>query len=705
MTFRRWRLKSITLRSFRGVRGAKTFDFDGKPALLAGPNGQGKSTVAIGLQWILFGKFPRGTLMNTKFDSFLSPVGSSSKSWSGAAVFSHGKDDLTIERGAAKGDVTVTYQDECRSGDEGEDWLEDLFGLDMDTFTRAVLLQQGRVRGLLADEVADRNRAMDRLLGMQAIEEIQRVVKEKSFLDAADKWADSVEEELNAQVERERVRENDYDEARKRAREFKFQNKDFSPSGLAAAFEALSKMLVDTGKRYEVKVAPLKPADSVKKGHLRLKNILSGIRRIRAESTIQKKLGPLETKLSSLAGKKTRWRELLEDSGKTAKAVAALKKKWGDGEAIASKIEERTRHLESRRNERKAAENLRSLLADAADYVAAENPISCPVCEKDLAPTNERSLRSRAAELAGDAAEALDEAVEKAQEALEEVLEAKEDLGTLEKQAGSAQKQVDEVRGEIETTIGEGRLLERRVISKVDEHTEKLEKDVEELRKGVKTLERDLEILEGRERAIFQGLLPVLDARENLASEEKNREALARKHKKSRRAETRMKQIAVDVKKSLADESLDAAGPRAQELYSVLVEHPLLDELRIQTDPKKSKVDYSFMVSKSGDTKSKREARLVLSDGQMTAAALGLYFALAETAPHGLDLVFVDDPTQNLDFKRKRAMAKVVSELARERQVVLATQDDDFDAELESYGFKKEAAVFEFRNWDGNPKF
>jgi len=70
----RWRLASITIRRFRGVAKECRFEFNGRPGLLYGNNGVGKSTVALALQWILYGKFPEGVLQNLTPDRFLSPV-------------------------------------------------------------------------------------------------------------------------------------------------------------------------------------------------------------------------------------------------------------------------------------------------------------------------------------------------------------------------------------------------------------------------------------------------------------------------------------------------------------------------------------------------------------------------------------------------------------------------------------------------------
>jgi predicted ATPase len=157
----------------------------------------------------------------------------------------------------------------------------------------------------------------------------------------------------------------------------------------------------------------------------------------------------------------------------------------------------------------------------------------------------------------------------------------------------------------------------------------------------------------------------------------------------------------LEAKGELAGDTLRRAGPRAQELYGRLVRQPVFDTLDIQTTPRANKVDYTFAVSHGGASATARDARLVLSDGQLTATALALFFGLAESTGHGLDLLYVDDPTQNLDLPSKEAMAKVVADLARRRQVIVSTQDEDFVSFLESAGFP--GVVHHLVAWDGNP--
>ncbi|OIO11041.1 MAG: hypothetical protein AUJ52_02770 [Elusimicrobia bacterium CG1_02_63_36] len=713
----RWRLKSVTLKGFRGVKGEKTFNFDGKPALLHGKNGQGKSTIAQGLHWALFGEFHGGVLPKQSVEKFLKAVGATGD-WSAAAAFSRDDETLEIHR-AGKGQqssLTVSLGGKTWSDDEAAAKLESLFGLDMESFSRAVLLHQRRVRGLLSDEAGDRKRAMDRLLGMQDLEALQGIVKEKPFLTAAEEWGEAMAAEKDRLGDRQKDRQTALDEARSRAREAGFRDADFKPAGLKAAYAALSKDLLETAKKYEVAIEAAPEVASVEDVRGYGNSFQGRLKDIRGGSALHKNLSPIDAKIAALKGFESPWAERLKARDAATAALEEHRKSWGDEEAFAAEVKKRNDALERARAEFKAANSLLSLLTDAADHIDREKATDCPVCERPLEPAGSEAVRERAAKFTGEAEKELKGAMEKAEAAAAEAAEAGKRAEFLAKEAADAQARLDEFRGKIADALEDPGLAERRIADALASRLEVLAKERETFAEGQKALEQDLERLTLKERSLATELAPVISARAALDEAEKAVLGLKDKHKESLDKQKDMTRIAVDAKQvadailtakeRLASSSLDAAGPRAQELYERLVDHGLFDELRVETKKKGGSqgVDYLFMVQKKGDSKSAREARVVLSDGQMTAAALALNFALAETAGHGLDLLFVDDPTQNMDVDRRRAVARAVDEISKDRQVVLTTHDDDFASELESGAFKERAIVMKFDGWNGNPK-
>ena len=186
-----WRIESITIANFRGVMGTQTYKFAGLPALIWGENGVGKSTLALALEWILFGEFPSKALGAPR-DSFMSPVGSSPKAWKGEVTFRRGSERFLVRRDTEEDDFIVEIGGQKKKSDEAAALIQELLGLDKETFVRAVLLQQSKIRGILLDEPRDRNKALDRLLGMEDAEVMLGIIKPKPFIRAADLWREDV---------------------------------------------------------------------------------------------------------------------------------------------------------------------------------------------------------------------------------------------------------------------------------------------------------------------------------------------------------------------------------------------------------------------------------------------------------------------------------------------------------------------------------
>ncbi len=175
----RWRVDHVSMRRFRGVAKERTYEFHGRSGLLHGNNGVGKSTVAVALQWVLYGRFFGDVLPNQRLDSFLVPVQGKGRGFAGEVTFVRGDERLVVARDGAPKSFRLEHAGTRYEGAAAELKRDELLGLDMETFVRAVLLQQSRIRGLLLDEPKERNRALDRLLGLDAAEHLLEATSKK----------------------------------------------------------------------------------------------------------------------------------------------------------------------------------------------------------------------------------------------------------------------------------------------------------------------------------------------------------------------------------------------------------------------------------------------------------------------------------------------------------------------------------------------
>src|SRR6185503_10621001 len=183
----RWRLSSVEIDGFRGVAAKQRFDFQGRGCLLFGPNGQGKSTIALAIQWALFGKFPSGILLNVASSSFLRSHGNATGAYSVRVTFDRPAQKAVVyrEAGTKHKRFEVTLDGKRFADADADEKRDALVGMDADTFSRLIVLHQGRVRGLLMDEASERRAAMDKLLGLDAPADIAAELRPKRFEDRA----------------------------------------------------------------------------------------------------------------------------------------------------------------------------------------------------------------------------------------------------------------------------------------------------------------------------------------------------------------------------------------------------------------------------------------------------------------------------------------------------------------------------------------
>ncbi len=85
------------------------------------------------------------------------------------------------------------------------------------------------------------------------------------------------------------------------------------------------------------------------------------------------------------------------------------------------------------------------------------------------------------------------------------------------------------------------------------------------------------------------------------------------------------------------------------------------------------------------------------SSAQMNAAALALFLAKNEKVAGEASTILLDDPTQSMDEAHKTAVCKSVTGLLKERQVILATQDEDVKRLTQDA--PKGARIYEFSDW------
>ncbi|MGH9721905.1 MAG: ATP-binding protein, partial [Bryobacteraceae bacterium] len=388
-TAARWRLDTVTVRSFRGIDRELTFELGEKPALFWGNNGVGKSTIALALQWTLFGKFPDGVLANRGFKQFLPPVVAKTGAPYGEVSFRRGSEQLVIRRDEEEHTFRISLGSDAWEDDDAEVQRDSMLGIDMEAFVRTVLLHQTRTRGLLLDDAKSRNHAIDMLLGVEAAQNLYDVLKPKPFLDAAEACRGEIEEERREYAAQTKILERQLEESIKSGREEGFTNKDFRWDALSARYKTFALDVAQLAAKQDVSIPePIVPG-TLKEAKMFSSQVTKALAQIQTKASLQSRLASERRQFSRLETLLGRWAETIQDRDAAATAVMNAEKQHGKAEDLALQRKHLGVAVMRASEDLKGLNELYRILADAHSYIAERNSNSCPVCEK---PADGRQL-------------------------------------------------------------------------------------------------------------------------------------------------------------------------------------------------------------------------------------------------------------------------------------------------------------------------
>ena len=223
-TYYDFRLKSITIQSFRGFQDPATLDLNASAVVLSGPNGTGKTSVFDAVQWVLLGSIERlqGFWVRRNVEHI---VNSYSHRTSGRAevvleVAVDGRAVRLCRRGDHK-DSTLEIIGAGSSplfADAAEAWLGKVLASHQPDALAALLtacglMQQDVMRSVLEAKPADRHEWLGAVLGLGDLEGFEREVKQAAA--DADNHRKSVEQQVggaeeSVQEATERLEELEY---------------------------------------------------------------------------------------------------------------------------------------------------------------------------------------------------------------------------------------------------------------------------------------------------------------------------------------------------------------------------------------------------------------------------------------------------------------------------------------------------------------
>lgn len=686
------RILRLKASNFRGIGDSLAVDFSAPMTVLHGPNGAGKSSVLNAVEWCLFGGqiakaecgiaeragwevARRGADADGVFVEcvFQIPEGAtvsvSRKGWMG-------RKNPELANAA---EVKVSGADRVLTGVDAQREIEKTFGT-FPEFMATVHQHQEVVRFMIAASAADRSRAIDLLLGLAGPSALAQALRsigwEKQLGGAAQIVQGRVAQEIG------RAGRNAMDD-RRRAVEDLAEVGITDPPG-----ETLSERLLDD---LRCVIDRLAEACGGAKGPLpdlapdspdATQRAVDFARRLFRDSAPSKEIQELRSRRDKLLDRQRAVQERRELHRRAMEELTAFCKEHGDREQIAAEesrilkeqqaLAARLQFLSPRLDF--VEKGLEQLVAAHIEHSSAEK---CPLCAQDATGLREQLgqeiERLRTTEIARTKA-ALERCIAKAAR-LQKLLDR---LDELENQTVCCGQDINKAEAEAFAVLGieaDPKLDPERLLAaeleRLEERIARLKKQLDEPLRLLQDVEAAASRLDhARDALAACQALERLDALPDLPEWAAFEEAL-------RNLSLLAFDLSAITEKARADLLRESrrlcgdVGTEVNRLFCDIAAHPDIGGVQLRVSSKHGRNDYALQDGRG------RDLLPVLSQGHANALALSVFMGLVLRSPEPrFGVVLFDDPSQSLGEDQIDRLAFAIDQLARERQVILATMDD-----------------------------
>ena len=140
-----------------------------------------------------------------------------------------------------------------------------------------------------------------------------------------------------------------------------------------------------------------------------------------------------------------------------------------------------------------------------------------------------------------------------------------------------------------------------------------------------------------------------------------------------------IKQAASAEQKSLVSDMLGDIESEINRYYSKLIGHTYYAKLELSLETRRDRNIY-WIKARGAEHETHVQTRF--SNAQLNITAIAIFISMSKHLSQNLDFIVLDDPTQSMDQPHKIALAKMFAEELNEKQVIIATQDQEFQEQL-----------------------
>ena len=692
-------LESLTVEGLRGFNQPQTIDFRGRHALISGKMGTGKSSTLCAIEWGIFGDIAYIKCSESKTQAEFVNANRIDQKARVTLKFKGNDGEYVIQREkhARKRDsyLTLSTPHGDFEDDDAADEIFPYFGT-FDDFHRSVFLHQEAVRAILTENPEERDSALDRLFGLERTRELMAAIpittvrKEYENLESE---KNKIEERIKGAVQQAEV---EIRKAREEASELGLQEDDLNLEACIARFKQLSENIRNAADDCGVeKPAFIEPVneDDVSRA---LKKVKEVIKSCRMQIAATSKISELQKSIKQIGSAKVD----LEDTSRKLEDVTQeyrrMEKEWGTIESIAEEEEHLREEEEKLKKERASVDSTHRLVADAMDVLSEQQPGKCPVCGARI--SSEEVLSELKTKVSVALKERLSEIESKRKEVRELLLQLsdrKKEISKAITNVAEAQRKKDEAAASLKKILQSKSTISDDLLKEAGARLSELN---EELNKAEEALTEKNRMLEGIEDSAdkCRAIVRVLDKeaeyeriKETFATENSQIETLKVQITQMSALHSRLQRISDAITAAqigLAQEFVGRGAERISDYYGRLCGHPYYNSIKIDIEQRNVKgVQKNTYNIKAFNSREGKETLIStrFSTGQMNCAALSVFLSLSSMLDRRIGFMILDDPSQSLDREHKKFLVSVLNDVSTKSQVIIATQDDELEQEIQ----------------------
>jgi len=707
-------LKTIEIEGFRGYNAPEKLNFSKPITVLFGRNGVGKSSTLMAIEWCLFGDVAyvmhlEGRSKDELVNQF-APAGV-------AKVRLHvdnGSSTYEVSRskkiGSTKTEFKIVGPDKEYQDEEAEQKLFQIFTVTLDDFIRATYLHQESIRGLLVEDTASRDEAMDRLFGLERIRNIIESIpvrKVRENVDDLEQKKASLSRKIEGAVE-----QCQYDLNRLRAKvgDLGIPEGEITADLSLKISEPIVRSFESLASEYSLPSAMISLPSDVSQIDSFERKVKQALRDYETRIIGTSKLTELNSSKAQLEDLVRGSRENVQELTSNDANINELVDKHGKPEEITEQLGELDKRIQSCETQRNQIDVNSRLVEDAIIVLQTATQENCPVCGQPIDPMKvlreleEKARRRIRQEIVTLDNERLDLLRKKRQ--LEDVMTGLSRLFDRKKTIIEVGKSILQ---EASKTLGEPISSDQELSDAVTKRLSEIETQINEFNMAYAkraaafdTIRSDLEKV-GAIGDVLKKESEFTEISSHFRAESEEIKQLAAAIAELQLLEQQLSlivRVAGEVQAGLASKMIMDSQREIESYYRTICNHQAYDGLKVEVRPREVRglVKNSYSI-KAYNSKLGKETFVStrFSAGQMNSVALSICFALTRVLPLKLGFLILDDPSQSLDREHKEALIGILNEISGEKQLIMATQDEELLKLVQSASVPVE--TFEFASW------